>query len=231
MEPWLSLEGQPANRRGATGTAGLTSDENSETSMKTKPNVDPTGTPRLLMAAADRQQSGLPEINVLVAYDGFANRLYATHLLARLEETVGRLYHVVPHFLKFEVLLWPQVGRKAAQQAARADLVIIAAYEEACLPCLAKRWLREQWRNNRLTYGPLVLLLRTSARGNNSQTPVQWHLHQVAKRARKAILHKQTPWAARNAQFPVKIAWRCRSVWGDPKPIARSMPGPGQMGN
>ncbi len=184
--------------------------------------VDPGSRAGLQSTAADGGQAVLPEFNVLIAYDGFANRLYARQLMARLEETVGKLHQVVPHYLKFEQLLWPQVRRKAGQQAAQADLVIIAAYQEACLPCLAKRWLQERGRKNRLTYGPLVVLLRTSSREHSEPSSVQWHLHQVAHRTRGAIRGKQTRWTAREREASEEITWRCSGVWDDPKPIARS---------
>ena len=157
-----------------------------------------------IFAAANFASEEAPEFKMVIAYDDFANGRCALNFFERIVAEFGERFVFVPGFLKFEELLWPRVGQRVAREVAEADMVVIAAYEEADLPSLVKDWLRTWGHARRRNKAALVALLSASQDGTMLRTPVRSHLQQVAQRAGMKFLCN-IDWPKKDVQFPVEI--------------------------
>ncbi len=146
---------------------------------------------------------------MVIAYGDFANGRCAMNFFDRIVAEFGKMFIFVPSFLKFEELLWPEVGDRVVREAAEADMVVIAAYEEADLPSLVKDWLGTWEKVEKRNETALVALLSASQDSTVSRTPVRSHLRQVARRAgMKFFCNHHIGWPRKDVQFPLEIIHR-----------------------
>jgi hypothetical protein len=156
-----------------------------------------------------------PEFRLLLAWDDFASGRRAVCFLERLVDEFGRMFTFVPSFLRFEDLRQPHVAQQMEDQAAEADLVVIAACGDAELPLLVKDWIRKLGAEKEHSDGALVALLSPGESGFVNDRPVHWHLSEAARRSGRKFLCNPIDWPAKEAAFPVEITWRNNQRGGD----------------
>lgn len=157
------------------------------------------------------------DFNLVIAYEDFANGLCAMRFFEDLLDDMGRVFTLIPRFLKFEELQRPRLRECVAAEAAQADMVVVAANEGAELPGLVKTWLNG-WRSagNRDDRS-LVALISAPAGHKVHRKPVRSLLQEVARSKGMRFLCQEifdeepvfpieiSGWQTRDAAFPVEI--------------------------
>ncbi|MEW6156682.1 MAG: hypothetical protein AB1813_04580 [Verrucomicrobiota bacterium] len=80
-------------------------------------------------------------LNVVIAYEDYECGQRARHLLERIEAKVTPDFHLNHVMWKFELLAVPALRRLATEDVLMADIILIAARENADLPPLVKDWV------------------------------------------------------------------------------------------
>jgi hypothetical protein len=83
---------------------------------------------------------------------------------------------------RFKYLADPEIAMEAAQKAAQADLILLAA-QSPDLPVYVRGWFEEWLPNREATDGALVLV-QPSLEGASQSFPMRSYLRRTAKRAR-----------------------------------------------
>jgi hypothetical protein len=165
-----------------------------------------------LSVLADLDGAEPAELKLVIVYDDFANGRYAMDFLERLIQNFGRLFTFVPRFLRLEELREPCLDASLTEEAGRADMVVIAAREEAELPGRVETLMRAWEGEARGDEGALIALLRPIWKGSANQAGVRSHLEQVARRAGRTFLCKQIEWPEEPTEFAVTITQRTPAV-------------------
>ena len=163
----------------------------------------------------------VPVLKLVIAYDDFANGLCAMNFFQSLLDEFGWMFIFVPRFLKFEELLRREVAERVAQEAAEADLTVIAAHEGWDLPALVKEWLQTWKGSPKNEDGPFVALLSTPEEASSWRRPVEAHLRKVARRTQKTFLCNQISWPTKEVRFSVEIHHR---VNGSGESVGSTLP-------
>jgi hypothetical protein len=143
-----------------------------------------------------------PEFKLVIAYEDFAHGQYAIKFFEWIVAKFGELFTFVPHFLKFEELLWPQVNQQVTRELADASMVVIAANEETDLPLLVKDWLRS-WETANISDETALVALLSFCRGKRTvQTPVRSQLKKIARRTGMKFFFKPIGCPPEEARFP-----------------------------
>ena len=96
------------------------------------------------------------DVNALVAYEDFAGGTRAKSLLESVGRSCGAEGQLIYSMWKFDVLAVPRLMQMAAEEAAAADIIIIAAHEREALPDAVLDWIN-LWRGSR-THRPRALV-------------------------------------------------------------------------
>ncbi len=127
-------------------------------------------------------------LNVLIAYDDLAAAQRAMRLFAR----VGRgqiddlhsddlLCH--PQLWRFDLLADPDWRKCAAEDAERADLIVVAASSPSALPRAVRNWLSACLARKQGAQAAVVALLRTDAHTEAPDCPSLEFLQKAANEA------------------------------------------------
>lgn len=141
-------------------------------------------------ATHTRSSSLLPEdyslatktaFNVVVAYDDAAMGLRAKHLLGSIARTLEPDCDLVLGLWKFSMLQLPALADGAADDAAAANLIILALREDNGVPPEVKAWIKTWLARRAGTEGALVLLLDPARDPSTIVSPTHFYLHDVAR--------------------------------------------------
>ena len=138
--------------------------------------------------------------NVLVAYDDAAMGLRAKHLLESVARTLEPDCELVLGLWKFSMLQLPALADGAADDAAAANLIILALREDNGVPRAVKDWI-ESWLTRRVgAEGALVLLLDPARDTATAVTPTHFYLHDVGRRGNLEVfaLKDEADWDTLN---------------------------------
>lgn len=119
-----------------------------------------------------------PTFSVVIAYEDFETGKHAKRTYDFLVENLGREYNFVNQMWKFEVLTIPKLREIAAEDAAKADIIIISSHGRE-LPDQTKIWIEswlEQPRN------PLALVALFDSPWRYETNDVRDYLAEVARR-------------------------------------------------
>ena len=122
-----------------------------------------------------------PTFDVVVAYEDFETGKHAKRTYDFLTEHLSGECTFTNQMWKFDVLAIPNLRQMAAQDAAKADIVIISCHGLTELPMEVKAWI-ELWVNDESHPVALVALFDENT-GSNAQTQaIRNYLEQIALR-------------------------------------------------
>jgi len=119
-------------------------------------------------------------LNVLVAYDEIASGIQARALCDRLAQPFKPSRPWTLSFWSLSALGFPLLARQAADEAARADLLIVAVHGETILPPPIKSWISRSVRRVRSHAGALVAQFHGILRMNYELSPAYECLKHIA---------------------------------------------------
>lgn len=114
-------------------------------------------------------------IRILIAYDTIQTGKRAEAIYERLLERLGNNFEFEQQLWRFDLLGDPLLRELAAQDAAQADIVIIATDNDSDLPIAVQQWLESALKQH-VGAAALVALTR------HHQPPVQPYLEDIARR-------------------------------------------------
>jgi hypothetical protein len=114
-------------------------------------------------------------VKVVIAYDNLQTAKRAEAIYERLAERLGESFDFEQHLWRFDVLEEERFRAEAAQDAAAADILIVATMNDAQLPAAVQSWLEASLQQHRGVSALVALLQHQSA-------PVQPYLEDVARR-------------------------------------------------
>jgi hypothetical protein len=119
-------------------------------------------------------------LNVLVAYDELASGIQARDLCDRLAQPFKPSRPWTLSFWSLSALRFPLLAREAADEAAQADLLIVAVNGETILPPPIKSWISRSARRVRSHAGALVAQFHGILRMNYELSPAYECLKHIA---------------------------------------------------
>ena len=121
-------------------------------------------------------------LETVVVYEDFATACHARRASAEWLQQAGRQVKISHTMWKFNLLQNHKLKEMAADDAAAADLVIIAAQEDKDLPDEVKSWIN-LWMERPLGRGAILLVVaERPGEHHESAGPACAYLRQVAQR-------------------------------------------------
>src|SRR5262249_17960024 len=109
---------------------------------------------------------------------------------------------------KFELLNLPQLGERAALEAAQADMIIISTRGTGELPAHVKKWI-ERWLPQKTGgQSALVALLHPDPAPMGEWPPLCAYLRQVAERGNMDFFWKAGDWRPQDSEHAVETLHR-----------------------
>jgi hypothetical protein len=130
-------------------------------------------------------EEGLPitcNVNVVIAFEDATAGKYADHFYDRLKERLGVEFEFTRYQWSFALLQDPGVRDAAAQDAAMADIVIIATHGDSELPEHVDYWF-QAWVGRNANPMALVALFDQPAASAEVREEVRSSLARVAQTA------------------------------------------------
>jgi hypothetical protein len=141
-------------------------------------------------SAACPRPEAAPGFTVVIVYEDFGTGIDAKRACNFLAASFTHQWHVVRHMWKFELLGVDELREIAAQDAAMADLIIIACHREHDLPADVKKWV-ETWRAYQGEAVGLIGLFDGAPGGANHACVTQAYLKHIAKQSHLEFLAAQ----------------------------------------
>jgi hypothetical protein len=171
----------------------------------------------------DRSGSARPEFNVVLAYDEIVGGMLAKECFDNLARLHGKLFHFNCKLWRFEVMQEPELFCAAVQDAAKADMMVVASRRNEAISGEAKRWV-EQWTHSRGDdHEAILVLLSDKPAGADMGTS----LRKMAEGHGVAFLCKEMGWRAKGWQSAARTA-RPMGDEARPGPAAVARAGAGQ---
>ncbi|MBI2927497.1 MAG: hypothetical protein HYY24_17515 [Verrucomicrobia bacterium] len=122
-------------------------------------------------------------LRVVVVYEDFAAGKRAQAACAQVQQLVGTGLPTIDASWKFDVLRMPKLRLMAADDAAGANLVVIATHETASLPACVETWI-DLWLRRRSGQPQCLLaLLGPTPLEREAGIPLERELAGIATRA------------------------------------------------
>jgi hypothetical protein len=134
--------------------------------------------------AGDSRLANNPKLNVVMTYEDFVTGIDAVRTLSRLAQRTGHLDEFgTQNVWNFQTLADPTLRNIAAAEAAKADMVVIAAHGPGRLPIAVMHWI-ELWLGQRGTSRAALVALLDGVNGDTREPlPIETYLKQRARRA------------------------------------------------
>jgi hypothetical protein len=116
--------------------------------------------------------SSASHLNVVIAYADFSSASMAKRILHDAIAVLSSHFVVDMSFWKFELLQSSTLQEMAMQDAARAQIIVIAAEKEYGLPDGAKKWVEACLTNPEVKDVAFVALLRDEAQTDEDSSPL-----------------------------------------------------------
>ncbi len=143
-----------------------------------------------VLAVSDSfELNSTPDFRVLLAYQDFAAGLRAKEFFDRLVQDHGGVFRFICHLWKFDLLQAPGLEDQAVAEAAKADMIVIAAHDHSTLPPTVKAWFERWLRRNRIP-GALVALVDASDPRHGTSSEMCASLREFAERGRMKFFCK-----------------------------------------
>jgi hypothetical protein len=134
------------------------------------------------------------DFNVLIVYDEFVSGQRAVQTYYRLMLQQGNVTDVNVKTWTFDLLKNEEINRAAIQDAAEAQLIILAAACEA-LPGAVENWLQGWLSHTNKRRGSFVAVLDTGEEFENDLTAVENELKAVVPgTGSEFLIEKTVPW-------------------------------------
>lgn len=140
-------------------------------------------------------------INITVAYEDFAASKRAKGLLDRVPQLMGDKTLVERRMWKFDVLCVPALQRMAVDDAAAANLIIIASTNPTEPPAFVREWI-EQWVHQQARGRRALVSLTEIGSGDQTVQPaVSAYCARMAGQAGMDFLCDQVPRSDGDVEF------------------------------
>lgn len=154
-----------------------------------------------MVAAASRRELQSP-FQVVIVYEDFAAGQRAMDTRNLIAAEFGGDAEVRTGIWKFEVLANPELSRRAALEAAEADVVIVSTSRARELPVELTDWMESWLPQKRGQTAALVALLGVGAAGNASASSAGSYLKSAAEDASLEFIHREIPAESSNRVLP-----------------------------
>jgi hypothetical protein len=128
------------------------------------------------------QAQELREFNIVIAYEDLAAGVRAKQTFDYLLAELGGRFTFTCKLWKFRILEAPQLSEIAAQDAAEADMIMVAAHGHQELPSAVRGWINLWLQRAGRRDRALVALVDSQDGDTTKPNPICSHLHEVAKR-------------------------------------------------
>jgi hypothetical protein len=147
-----------------------------------------------------------PEFNVVLAYDEIAGGMRAKECFDDLARLHGELFNFNCQLWNFEVIRKPELFEAAAQDAARAKMMVIATRRSEAISGQAKRWIESWVCSKEAGCDAILVLLSGKAAAAGCGPGMVTSLQKMAERRGVAFLCKEVGWPAKGSQFTAQTA-------------------------
>ena len=149
-----------------------------------------------------------PSVQRGLAYDEYAGGIRAKEVFDALVRDRGELFQFICHLWKFEVLPEQRLFDVAAQDAARADMIVLAIRQSQELSAQVGRWTEHWLPSKQADSRALVVLQGGQAVHVGSNTTVGATLRQLDEGDNVQVFCKEIAWSAMDSHFAVQITKR-----------------------
>lgn len=122
-------------------------------------------------------------LKVVILYEDFATARLAYHACDLIKDRLGLNGCLVYDVWKFEVLRMPALREMAADEAARADFIIVASHGQGPLPAQIEAWSRLWLERAEEKKGALIVLFDRPLAEPAPPDPVSPYLECMAQQA------------------------------------------------
>jgi hypothetical protein len=144
------------------------------------------------------------DFEVVMVYEDLATGLRTKQLFEYLVREHSQLFRFTCHLWRFEILQIPEQRNAAVDEAARADMIIIAAHAGRELSRTIKEWIA-LWICKKEAASALVTLLEVSGSQSHGTGPIRSYLREVAKKGQMSFFCQEVHSPNESVKFPVEI--------------------------
>jgi hypothetical protein len=141
---------------------------------------------------------------IVVAGEDFGAVLHAQEVSRQLAAELKPGVEISNDAWKFETLGNPQAGKAAAKEAAKADMVIIAAGGAAEPPAHVKSWIKSWLPQKRKGVAALVALLGHEDKTLHKSSPLCTYLRRIAGKWGMEFLTNSVDGSQHNFELPAE---------------------------
>lgn len=145
-----------------------------------------------------------PELNVVLAYDEIAGGIRAKECFDDLTRLHGELFKFNCQLWNFEVMGKPELFEAKAQEAAKAEMMVIATRRSEAISGEARMWI-ENWVRSKKA-GPNAILVLLSGKAADAGSAPGTSLRKMVERWGVTFLCKEVGWPATGSQFAAQTA-------------------------
>ena len=138
-----------------------------------------------------------PEFNVVLAYDEITGGMRAKECFDELTRLHGELFKFNCQLWNFELMRKPELFEAAAQDAAKAEMMVIATRRSEAISGEAERWI-ENWVRSKGAGRDAILVL-LSGKGAATGSGPGMRLRKMAEPWGVTFLCKEVGWPAQTA--------------------------------
>lgn len=135
-----------------------------------------------------------PSFNVVLVYEDFPAGIRATQMVDRLLHDLDPQFAYDSKIWKFDILQIAQLRELAVQDAADADLIIIAAHGTTELPAAVKCWINLWLARAGRSRRALVSLLNSRAEPSPSAGSIRSYLREIAQKGQMDFFCQEADW-------------------------------------
>lgn len=147
-----------------------------------------------------------PEFNVVLAYDEIAGGVRAKECFDDLARLHGELFKFNCQLWNFELMRKPELFEAAAQDAGKAEMMVIATRRSEAISGEAKRWIENWVRSKEAGPDAILVLLSGKAAAAGSGAGMGASLRKMAERSGVAFLCKEVGWPATDSELAAQSA-------------------------
>jgi hypothetical protein len=170
----------------------------------------------LFPAIAGMDLEGRPEFNVVLAYDEIAGGMRAKECFDDLTRLHSELFNFNCRLWNFELMRKPELFEAAAQDAAKADMIVVATRQGETISGEPQRWIQSWARSRGAGREAILVLLSDKVAGAGFRSS----LRKMAERRGVAFLWKKVSWPATASQLAARAATPIRH---EPRPQLASV--------
>jgi hypothetical protein len=134
-------------------------------------------------------------VRILIAYEDFETGKRAQQVCREITEAARSDAAIIPDAWKFDLLKLPPMRKMAVQEAAKADLLVLAPQDGEALPSFVLNWIRQSFQHVPRRPKLLLVLLGPPPEMGWDASPAELQLRTIGTQAKVPMrcLHLEPP--------------------------------------